>query len=116
MLTEIQVAQAALKALEDKKAANIKILKTTDVTVLADYFIICTATSGTHVKSLSEEVERVLTELGEEPRRREGKRSDSWVLLDYACVIVHIFTKDAREFYNLEKLWADAKEVLPSSL
>lgn len=90
MLTPREIAAEAAKALENKQAKDIKVLHTSDVTVLADYFIICTATSSTHVKTLTDEVDRVLSEVGEPPLRREGYRGGGWILLDFGCVIVHI--------------------------
>lgn len=116
MLTPKEIAEAAVKALNAKQAKDITLLRTADVTVLADYFIICTATSSTHVKTLTDEVDRVLSELGEPPLRREGYRGGGWILLDFGCLIVHIFQKEMREFYNLEHLWNDAEEVPLSSL
>ena len=102
MLTPREIAAAAAGALDSKQAKDIEVLRTTDVTVLADYFVICTATSSTHVKTLTDEVDRALSELGEPPLRREGYRGGGWILLDFGCVIVHIFQQDMREFYNLE--------------
>jgi iojap-like ribosome-associated protein len=101
----------AVKALSDKKGMDIRLLKTTDLTVLADYFVLCTATSTPHVKSLVEEVDKRLSLAGQPPLRREGYRSGNWVLLDCGSVIVHIFLKETRAFYNLERLWCDAQDV-----
>lgn len=115
-LTPRQVAEAAAKALDDKKARDIKILCTAKLTVVADYFVIATATSTTHAKTLSDEVDRALSELGEPPIHTEGYRSGGWVLQDFGSVIVHVFLKETREFYNLERLWSDAEEVSLSSL
>ena len=111
MLTPEEIAKISWKALDDKKAKDIKILKTAEQTVLADYFVICNGTSSTHVKALVNEVDSQLSEAGEPPVRREGLRSDIWVLMDFGSVIVHIFTEEARQFYNLERLWSDAREV-----
>ena len=111
MLSSSQLMELAVKALDDKKAADIKVLKTEDLTVLADYFIICTAGSTTQVKALSEEVDKILSENGEPPRRVEGYRGGGWVLVDFGCVIVHVFLKETREFYALEHLWSDAPQV-----
>ena len=116
MLTAEQIAAIAAKALEDKKARDIKVLRTTEQTVLADYFVICNGTSSTHIKALVDEVDKQLSEAGEPPVRREGLRSDIWVLMDVGCVIVHVFTDEARKFYNLERLWSDAEVVDPSRL
>ena len=111
MLTSYEIAQKIVKSLDDKLARDITVLKTDKITVLADYFIICTATSSTHGKTLVEETDRALSEAGEPPLRREGYRSGSWVLLDFGCVILHVFQEDTRKFYNLEHLWSDAAAV-----
>ena len=116
MLTPNEMSELIVKALDAKKANNIKVLETRDITVLADYFIICTATSSTHIKSLSDEVEKVMKENGEPPLRTEGYRSGGWILVDFGCVVVHIFTDEARKFYNLEHLWQDAAEKDISAL
>lgn len=115
-LSPEQIAKIAAKALDDKMAVDIKVLKTAEQTVLADYFVICNGTSSTHIKALVNEVDKQLSEAGEPPVRREGFRSDIWVLMDFGSVIVHIFTEEARKFYNLERLWSDSEEVSPSSL
>lgn len=116
MLTPENVAQAAVKALNSKMARDIKLLKTEKLTVLSNYFVICTATSTTQIKTLSDEVEKQLTELGEPPLRREGFRSGGWVIIDFGCVLVHIFLDETREFYGLERLWSDAEEIDISAL
>ena len=116
MLSPAEIAGIAAKALDDKKAMNIKVLKTEEQTVLADYFVICNGTSSAHIKALVGEVDRQLSEAGEPPVRREGLRSDIWVLMDFGSVIVHIFTEEARRFYNLERLWSDSEEIDPSAL
>ena len=110
-LTPSQVAEAIVKALDNKKAREIKLLKTDHITVLADYFIICTATSATHIKTLTEETDKALSDMGEPPLRREGYRGGGWVLLDFGCAVLHIFLEEVREFYNLEHLWSDALDV-----
>ena len=116
MLTAAQIAAIAAKALDDKKARDVKILRTTEKTVLADYFVICNGTSSTHIKALVDEVDKQLSEAGEPPVRREGLCSDIWVLMDFGCVIVHVFTDEARKFYDLERLWSDAEVIESSSL
>ena len=116
MLSPEQITAIAYNALEDKKAKDVKILKTAEHTVLADYFVICNGSSSAHIKALVEEVDKKLSEAGEPPLRREGLRSDIWVLMDFGSVIVHIFTDEARKFYDLERLWSDAEAVTPSSL
>ena len=116
MLTSAEIAAIAAKALDDKKARDIKVLKTDKQTVLADYFVICNGTSSTHIKALVDEVDKQLSEAGEPPIRREGLRSDRWVLMDFGCVVVHVFTAETRSFYDLERLWQDGKVVNLSSI
>ena len=111
MLTPLEVSKIAVSALDSKKATDIKLLETKDLTVLAEYFIICTATSTTQIKTLSDEVQKVLEENGEKPLRTEGLRSGGWILVDFGCLVVHLFLKDIREFYSLERLWVDAKTI-----
>ena len=101
--------------LDNKKATNIKSLEITELTSVADYFVIATGTSGTHIRALSDEVQDSLTKQGVEPRNVEGK-STGWILLDYGTVVVHLFTPDQRETYSLEHLWADATEYDISSI
>lgn len=110
-MTPKELALAVAKALDSKKAGDLTVLETADVTTLADYFVICTATSSTQVKALSELCEVTMKNLGEEPHHIEGHRGGVWVLLDYSSVVIHIFMPEAREFYNLERLWSDAVPV-----
>lgn len=98
--------------LEEKKAKEIKTIDIKDISVLADYFIICGGTSTTHIKALADEVEVKLEEEGVElVGNKQGYNTARWILLDYGWVIVHIFHEEDRAFYNLEKLWADGKIV-----
>ena len=116
MLTPKEIAEYSIEALDSKKGQEIKLLRTRDVTILADYFVICTASSTTQLKTLSDEVEKLLKQHGEVPLRREGSRIGGWILLDFACVVVHLFLKEAREFYTLERLWSDAEVIDISSI
>ena len=109
--TPQEIAEAAVRALDGKNAHDIRLLRTTDVTVLADYFVICTAASTTQIKTLADAAEAALEAMGEEKLHREGYRSGSWVLLDFGCVVIHLFMEEARQFYKLERLWADAQDV-----
>jgi ribosome-associated protein len=111
MMTAKQVALEVTKALDAKKGLDIKLLKIDKVSSLADFFLICTGTSNTHVKTLSDTAEFALTQLGEPMLGREGHRGNTWELLDFGSVVVHIFTPDAREFYSLDRLWADAEVI-----
>ena len=111
MLAPKEIALAVTKALDEKKGMDIKLLKIDRVSSLADYFLICTGTSNTHVKTLCDYAEFVLEEMGETMLGREGHRGNAWELLDYGAIVVHVFTQEAREFYGLERLWADAETV-----
>ena len=111
MLSAKEVAYAVTKALDEKKGMNIKLLKIDKISSLADYFLICTGTSNTHVKTLCDYAEFTMENLGEKLLGREGHRGNTWELLDYGSLVVHVFTEDAREFYSLERLWADAEVV-----
>ena len=111
MLEPKEIAVAVTKALDEKKGMDIKLLKIDRVSSLADYFLICTGTSNTHVKTLCDYAEYTLEQLGEPMLGREGHRGNAWELLDYGTIVVHVFTTEAREFYALERLWADAENV-----
>ena len=98
--------------LDDKKARNIKIIETNRQTIIADYFVIATGTSSTHIKSLAGEVEYQLREkFNIEPSRVSGHTSSDWFILDYDSVLVHIFNSEARDYYKLEKLWGEGGSV-----
>ena len=111
MLSAREVALAVTKALDEKKGIDIRLLKIDKVSSLADYFLICTGTVNTHVKTLCDYAEFTLEELGETMLGREGHRGTSWELLDYGTIVVHVFTDEARKFYDLERLWADAEQI-----
>ena len=112
MKTAKELALLAARALADKKAKEIQALEITDLTTLADYFVIATGSSNTQINALVDNVEKVLhEEAGEEALHREGYRGGTWVLLDYGCIAVHVFSAEAREFYGLERLWRDGKPL-----
>ena len=111
MLSAKKVAYEVTKALDEKKGMDIKLLKIDKVSSLADYFLICTGTSNTHVRTLCDYAEYTLEQLGEPMLGREGHRGNYWELLDFGSLVVHVFTQEAREFYSLERLWADAEEI-----
>lgn len=114
-MTPKELYAKLVKVLDDKKAEDVAVLDTTDLTVVSEYFVIATGNSSTHVKSLADDVEYELQQLGVEPDHIEG-RATGWILLDYGSVLVHVFTRDNRDYYNLEHLWADAKQVDISDL
>ena len=111
MLSAREVALEVTKALDEKKGIDIKVLRIEKISSLADYFVICTGTVNTHVKTLCDYAEYTMEQLGETMMGREGHRGNSWELLDYGSVVVHVFTDEARKFYDLERLWADAEVV-----
>lgn len=98
-------------AAANKKAEDIRILKIDEVSPIADYFVICSGNSTVQVKAITDEVEEKMAEEGYELNHKEGYSSARWVLLDYGNIIVHIFHREDREFYGLERLWADAMIV-----
>ena len=106
-----ELAKVAVKILDTKKAMDIKVLKIDKKTILADYFVICTGNSSTQIKTLADEVEYQFG-VGNVPFvRLEGTDSDEWKIIDSHDIIVHVFSNEARGFYKLEKLWADAEEI-----
>lgn len=110
-MTSLEKTKQVVKILDQKKAENIKVLKIDNITVMTDYFVIASSDNSTHVKALVEEVEFKMKEQGVTPLRSEGHQSASWVILDYGDVIVHIFHEEAREYYDLDKLWAAGEEI-----
>ena len=97
--------------LKEKKSSSIKVLDIRNISIIADYFVIATGTSTTQVKSLADEVDFQLGQLGIEPRGVEGVRSANWIVLDYDDIVVHVFYRDTRAEYQLERLWADGEQV-----
>lgn len=116
-LTPKQMMELAVKTLVDKKAKDIKVLQIEQITTLADYFIIANGTSLRQLRTLTEELSEALEAAGEPPPRVEGYRNaGGWTLVDFGAIAVHLFTEEVRKFYDLERLWGDAKEIpLPSS-
>ena len=102
-----QLADAIADVLDSKKGHDIKVLHVEDKTVIAEYFVLCTGNSNTQIKALAGEVEYKIGLRGLEPYGTEGRDNNSWMILDYSNVIVHIFSREARDFYNLDKLYAD---------
>lgn len=110
-MTSYEKMEAVVRHLDNKKAKDIKALKVSELTLLADYFVICSATSTTQVKALADTLEEAMEKRGEVLLKKEGKQGFNWILMDYSDVIVHIFYQETREFYGLEKLWSDAEEL-----
>lgn len=115
-MTQIEKLSEIVKALDSKKAQDIKVIKVGDLTIIADYFVIANGTSTTHTRGLVDEVDFKLGQLGENPDHIEGVDGASWIAMDYYDIIVHVFYKDVRDQYSLEKLWSDGEAVDISSL
>ena len=109
-------AGIAVMALEDKKAEDIRVINIETVSVIADYFIIATGTNANQIKAMADEVEEKLGRAGFMLKQKEGYEHANWVLLDFGDVIVHIFDKENRFFYDLERIWRDGKVMEPSEL
>lgn len=111
-----EMARIAYHALSDKKGEDIKVIDITGISVLADYFIIANGNSDSQVNALVDNVEEELHKAGYSLRQREGQASGSWVLLDFGDIIVHVFDKENRLFYDLERIWKDGKGITPEEL
>jgi ribosome-associated protein len=107
-LESITLASNIAGLIFNKKGYDVRILDLKEVASFADYFVICSADSDTQVKAIADEIDKTLKDGGLKSWHREGYRALNWVLLDYVDVVVHIFKREMREFYNLEKLWGDA--------
>lgn len=106
----VDILKNAVRILDEKRGKDITALRIAELSPMADYFLLATGNSLTHIRSLAEELEEGLSRLGREPRAVEG-RATGWILLDYGDVVVHVFTRESRECFKLEKLWADAPET-----
>lgn len=111
-----KMANLAVEALEDKKAEDIRILDISNVSVLADYFIIANGTNRNQVQAMADSVEESLGKAGFVPKQIEGYQSANWILMDYKDIIVHVFSEEDRGFYDLERIWRDGKEITKEEL
>ena len=110
-----ELVEKIVNILDDKKAVDIEVIKIKELTIIADYFVIASGTSNTHLKALADELEFKLAEEDIRPRQIEGKAS-GWILLDYQNVVVHLFLPDARDYYNLSRLWSDGSRIAVEEL
>lgn len=110
-MTPEEKIKIIVKALDSKRAEEIKVIKVRDLTIIADYFVIADGTSTTHTKSLADEVDYKMSEAGEEPRNFEKDNGNKWLVLDYNDVVLHVFYKESRDFYDLDNLWADGEQI-----
>lgn len=109
--TSREMARIAYDALEEKKAEDIRVLSIEKVSVIADYFLIASGTNRNQVQALAESVEEALYKAGYEVRQKEGVQSANWILMDYGDIIVHIFDRENRLFYDLERIWVDGETI-----
>lgn len=109
-MSSLEILKIAANAINSKKGKDINAVRVEDLTVLCEYFLICSGGSSTQVRALADEVESKLKEAGVMPHHIEGKAS-GWIALDYGSVVVHVFGYKEREFYALDKMWADAEQI-----
>ena len=110
-MTQNEMLSLVVQTLDNKKAEDIKVIGIKDLTILADYFVIANGTSSTHTRALADEVEFQLKQKGVEPHQVQGNNGSNWIILDYHDIVVHVFYKETREFYSLERLWRDGEDV-----
>lgn len=110
-MNSLETAREIARILDSKKGLDVKVIKIGDISILADYMVIATGNSSTHVKSLADYVEYEMDQLGVKVSHIEGHRSDTWILLDYIDVIVHVFSDESRKYYDLDRLWEDGEEI-----
>lgn len=111
-----KMARIAVEALEDKKAEDVTILDISEVSILADYFIIANGMNRNQVQAMADNAEEALGKAGYLPKQIEGYQSANWILMDYKDIIVHVFSKEDRSFYDLERIWRDGKQIAKEDL
>ena len=110
-MTSLELARKAATFLDSKKAEKLNVIEVDSISSLADNFVIATGNNNTHVRALADELDERMKAEGMPPARMEGYRSNSWILLDWGNVVVHIFTQEGRDFYDLDRLWADGNKI-----
>ena len=111
-----EIARLACEAMEDKKAQDIKIINIEQVSTLADYFIIASGSNRNQVQAMADSAEEALGRAGYDAKQIEGYQSANWILMDYKDIIVHVFSKEDRAFYDLERIWRDGKQITKEDL
>ncbi|MCI8484890.1 MAG: ribosome silencing factor [Lachnospiraceae bacterium] len=106
-----KMAKTACHALSEKKAEEIRVIDISEISPLADYFVIATGTNTNQIQALVDAVEEELGKEGCQPKQIEGNRTSSWILMDYRDIIIHVFSKEDRLFYDLERIWTDGKKI-----
>lgn len=112
----LDAVKVVYKAMDDKKAENIKVINISEISVMADYFIICSGSSNSQISAITDNVTEELAKIGIPPRKIEGKRNTGWILLDYKDIVIHIFSREDRDFYNLERIWKDGRFLAEEEL
>ena len=115
-MTAKEMAKTAYKALEDKKAEDIRILDISGISTVADYFVIADGSNPNQLQAMIDSVEEELGKAGCTPKQVDGNANSSWILMDYSDVIVHVFSREDRLFYDLERIWKDGKSIQPEEL
>ena len=106
-----EIAQAAVDALNDKKALDVKVIDISSISIMADYFIIASGSNTNQIQAMCDNVREKLSDIEYSPKHIEGYDSANWILLDYSDVVIHLFDKESRSFYNLERIWSDGAEI-----
>ena len=116
MNREQEMVSIACKAIDDKKALDIKVIDIREVSVIADYFVITSGSNLNQVQAIVDNVEEQLGRAGVEPKQIEGTRNSNWILMDYGDLIIHVFDEENRLFYDLERIWRDGKQITKEDL
>ena len=111
-----EMADIAVKALEEKKAIDIKVIDISHISTLADYFIIASGSNRSQVQAMADAVDEALDKTGVHARSTEGYQNANWILLDYGDIVVHLFDEESRLFYDLERIWRDGRVISPEAL
>lgn len=106
-----EIVETARKAMEDKKAENVKVIYIGEISTVADYFVICSASNASQLEAIVDNVSEELAKKSVFSKKHEGNRNSGWILMDYGDVVVHVFMREDREFYNLERIWSDGKFI-----
>ena len=111
MSQSAEMVKIAAKALSEKKAEDVRIIDIREISTIADFFVIANGTNANQLAAMKDAVEETLYKSGHEPRQIEGNQHSTWILMDYNDIIVHIFSKEDRLFYDLERMWTDGKQI-----
>lgn len=110
-ISQEEILKTLVNALDGKKAEDVRVIKIKDLTIIADYFVIAGGSSDVHTRALADEAEFKLKERNVAPLRIQGNNGGGWIVLDYGDIVVHVFRKDQRDFYSLERLWSDGENI-----